>query len=363
MNILELCPELINIISGFLPLNDCLLWKLTCRYYNNLLSGFDDLFQARYLYKLGEKIDKDPKKADNPIYYDKKLCELLDEMIGELVKGREYIAANNPNWFSHSVFIYYLRKGDLYWVNRMLADVDPSQVRTRKDKHNAIDLACYHGHLDIVNRLLEDPRVDPSYGDCSALYLAAICHLNVVDRLLEDPRIDLSIMKGFFVNIISTGNIDVINRFLEYPNIDPSDNKNAAIGLASFYGYLDIMDRLMEDPRVDPSDNNNDAIKTVAEYGNIDAFNKLLEDPRVDPSVNNNYTIRVSSHIGSYKKISRLMKDPRVDPSDNNNEAIRTAYGKGFYNIVEILMKDWRVIDGLTEEDKRMYWEAVNLLY
>ena len=42
------------------------------------------------------------------------------------------------------------------------------------------------------------------------------------------------------------------NRLLEDPRVDPSANNNEAIGIASAYGHLAIVNRLLADPRVDP---------------------------------------------------------------------------------------------------------------
>jgi hypothetical protein len=53
--------------------------------------------------------------------------------------------------------------------------------------------AARNGHLAIVERLLQDDRVDPSAEDNYAVRMAAENgHLAVVDRLLEDDRVDVA---------------------------------------------------------------------------------------------------------------------------------------------------------------------------
>ena len=63
--------------------------------------------------------------------------------------------------------------------------MDPGGERNR-----AIKAASKNGHLGVVNRLLEDFRVDPSAGNNYAIQQASKNgHLEVVERLLQDPRV------------------------------------------------------------------------------------------------------------------------------------------------------------------------------
>jgi hypothetical protein len=53
--------------------------------------------------------------------------------------------------------------------------------------------ASEHGHAEIVQLLLNDPRLDPSAFDNTALQFASACgRAEVVDILLRDPRVKLS---------------------------------------------------------------------------------------------------------------------------------------------------------------------------
>ena len=81
------------------------------------------------------------------------------------------------------------KEGDLNLVNILInANFDPSA-----DDNYAIRKASEKGHLNVVNRLLEDDRVDPSARDNYAIRTASgNGHLNVVNRLLKDDRVDPS---------------------------------------------------------------------------------------------------------------------------------------------------------------------------
>jgi surface antigen len=52
-------------------------------------------------------------------------------------------------------------------------------------------MASRYGHIAVVERLLQDPRVDPSADDDDAFDLASkYGHVAVVNRLLQDPRVN-----------------------------------------------------------------------------------------------------------------------------------------------------------------------------
>ena len=56
-----------------------------------------------------------------------------------------------------------------------------------------IQEASKNGHIQVVERLLQDPRVDPSAGNNYAIRMASHRdHIHVVERLLQDPRVDPS---------------------------------------------------------------------------------------------------------------------------------------------------------------------------
>jgi hypothetical protein len=88
----------------------------------------------------------------------------------------------------------------------------------------AIKSASLNGHLAVVDRLLQDERVDPAADDNNAIKSASRNgHLAVVDRLLQDER------------------------------VDPAADDSEAIRWASRNGYSAIIKRLLQDERVDPT--------------------------------------------------------------------------------------------------------------
>jgi hypothetical protein len=60
--------------------------------------------------------------------------------------------------------------------------------------YDAIQSAAQYGHLAVVERLLQDVRVDSSANDNNAVaWAASNDYFAVVDRLLEDDRVDVAV--------------------------------------------------------------------------------------------------------------------------------------------------------------------------
>jgi ankyrin repeat protein len=125
------------------------------------------------------------------------------------------------------------RVGDVATVDRLLllvADsvIDPTARFVANDNGcytlTPLEWACRGGHLAVVERLLEDERVDPSACDNLAmLFASGQGHLAVVERLLLDAR------------------------------VDPAASNNDSIHSAAYQCYSDVVERLLQDKRVDPA--------------------------------------------------------------------------------------------------------------
>jgi hypothetical protein len=163
-----------------------------------------------------------------------------------------------------------------------------------ESKIKAFPDAVGNGNLLAVERLLQDPRVDPSVEYNESLLLAISCgHMKIVEILLQDPRVDPSkrapVVNGFkpldtiplIVVVAEMKNINILNMLLKHPKVDPSVDKNSAIITAAAAGNLEAVNRLLQDPRVDPTDRNNMALQRAKTKGYKDVVKRLLEDPRV----------------------------------------------------------------------------------
>jgi hypothetical protein len=109
------------------------------------------------------------------------------------------------------------------------------------------------------------------------------------------------------------GHIAVLDRLLDDDRVDPSADDNCAVRWAATSGHLAVVMRLLQDVRVDPSASNNFAIWVAAACGHLAVVDRLLQDVRVDPSADNNYAVRLAAQNGHLAVVDRLLEDDRVD--------------------------------------------------
>jgi hypothetical protein len=182
----------------------------------------------------------------------------------------------------------------------------------------AIGIACKHGHLGVLNVLLECPDVNPGARDNYAIQAAAEHgYPRVVERLL---------------------------RGLKSKQVDPSANRNFAIQAASFAGHSEVVKVLLTDSRVHPASGDNYAFRFACENGHLATVECLLRDPRVDPTARNNAAIRWAAANGHRRIVQVLLNDKRVDPAACNNEAITWANRNGHNLVATLLTNDARTL-------------------
>jgi hypothetical protein len=76
----------------------------------------------------------------------------------------------------------------------------------------------------------------------------------------------------------------VVERLLQDERVDPSASNNEATRAASREGHVVVVERLLQDERVDPSAQDNDAIRSAVCKGYSAVVERLLQDKRVDPT-------------------------------------------------------------------------------
>ncbi|CAH6420890.1 Ankyrin repeat protein [uncultured virus] len=175
-------------------------------------------------------------------------------------------------------------------VKLLLADsrVDPDQYHYG---HTPLCLACKAKHKErlssyvkIVAMLLANERVDPTYGEATALYLAASCsddNSQIVDLLLVDGRVDPRRHRTHLINTIARQNVNIVRRLLQDYRVNPNIREGDPLKLACMYGHTEMIKLLLSDPRVDPTLNNNCALRTVLSGGQDEETRLLLANKRV----------------------------------------------------------------------------------
>ncbi|ORY36705.1 hypothetical protein BCR33DRAFT_770183 [Rhizoclosmatium globosum] len=108
-----------------------------------------------------------------------------------------------------------------------------------KNERPALYTAIVKGHAHIVERLVQDPRVNPSYSDENFVVLACEHnHIDVVKVLIEDDRVK------WFADVNNPRQIDSDVWDYKYYGTD-----NFALRLAAETSQFDIFSLLADDPR------------------------------------------------------------------------------------------------------------------
>ena len=169
----------------------------------------------------------------------------------------------------------------------------------------------------------------------------------VVQYLLQVPRVDPSAWSNYAIQSASqNGHLDVVQLLLQDPRVDPSADDNAAIRWASYHGQTLVVQLLLHDPRVDPAAQDNSAVRYASRKGHLDVVLLLLQDKRVNPSANESVAFRDASMNGHISEVQLLLQDPRVDPSARNNQALREAVTSenNSKDICDLLLSNARVV-------------------
>ncbi|KAL0490677.1 ankyrin repeat-containing protein [Acrasis kona] len=102
--------------------------------------------------------------------------------------------------------------------------------------------------------------------------------IKVVELLLLDPRVDPSFNNNECIRWACAKNQpEIVKMLLQDKRVDPTSGGNSAIGLASEKGHVDVVKLLLDDGRVNPADNNGYAIQRAIDEGHVDIFHLLLQ--------------------------------------------------------------------------------------
>jgi heme oxygenase len=112
---------------------------------------------------------------------------------------------------------------------------------------------------------------------------------------------------------LANSHLGVVERLLQDKRVDPSADENYAVAWAAQNGHLAVVERLLQDKRVDPSAEGNEAVRRAAARGHLAVVERLLQDERVDPSAEDNYAVRLAAQYGHLAVVDRLLEDDRVD--------------------------------------------------
>ncbi|KAI8619607.1 hypothetical protein BC830DRAFT_1165219 [Chytriomyces sp. MP71] len=168
----------------------------------------------------------------------------------------------------------------------------------------------------------------------------------------------------------SHGHLMLVEWLLEEPSVDPSTRQSFSVGIAADGGHADILKRLLLDPRVDPAGDHNYAVSSILLHlrrisyvPNRFAWPVSLEGQSVSrfslgvqtliPATN---AITIAACSGGFTAIVRLlMNDARVDWRPDIVRAF-VAANHSYHRNIEALLSPF-LVDATNEtEDDAAEW-------
>jgi ankyrin repeat protein len=175
----------------------------------------------------------------------------------------------NPNAQNGNAIISAIDKRHIDVVRILMnKNVDPTMFNNRG---YPVSIAAYKGYPEILKILLKDPRIDPTVDDNGLILVAAEDgNIEIVKLLLKDPRIISA--TDALEGAIKYRHRDVIELLLQSPKVNPPINNNYLLFLGSKPGGLDILELLLRHPKIDVF--NNTLTKDLNLYPNVKKYIK-----------------------------------------------------------------------------------------
>lgn len=168
--------------------------------------------------------------------------------------------------------------------------------------------------IEVIKALI--PNIDPTLKDNMLIQWAAEeGHLELVEELLKNRKVNPAVENNYPIRVASQrGYSEIVKLLITDNRVNPGDVNNYALCWAVRNNHVDIAKLLLQDKRTDPSDRENLAINWAAYNGSVEIVRLLLQDERVDPSIHNNNPLRDAIRNNRLEVIKLLLDCPKVDP-------------------------------------------------
>lgn len=291
---------------------------------------------------IGDKYEKeqyDKLIQFSPVELDKEIQKRAYDIVNNTMFQRQYLAkwpAAFDDWIEADCITSIMLWYDVLVSNidNMMTEADDSEIG-----NNFLRYAVRRRHVELVQRLMNEPFVDPSFGNNFCIWLAAY--------------------NGYY---------EIVAVLLRSTLVNPNDIGNRALESAATNGHSDVVDLLLSKAEYLPKNVRDkitrsilsidkNAIQNAARFGYYHIVEMLLLHG-VDPAANGNMALKHASNEGHYFIVQLLLTNKHVDPTADRNMAIELAAAQGHYKVVRVLLNDWRVSkdpDDISELVQYMY--------
>jgi len=213
------------------------------------------------------------------------------------------------------------------------------------------ELVCYGGSTKTVRMLLDDDRIDPIREGKSLVGAARQGRADVVRLLLQSTRIQHIPSTYFIHQMFDMAcrgdRTEIVELILNEPRLDHCVGSNGSQALieVSELGHTSIVRLLLDDVRVDPAYKNNAALNAAASYGRYDIVQMLISHPAVDPYVQMDHFIKdpvlvfAACKYGWVDLLKQIILDEKFMSIDMNQVPIITACERGQIEVVKLCLE------------------------
>jgi ankyrin repeat protein len=221
--------------------------------------------------------------------------------IARKVYGAIEYLTGSPVLNNEGAFIKAVANNDVTLYEELVGKV------TVNAKDNlALRLACLNGHVEMVNKLLAFPLVDPNAKKGEALYNAAVGnHKEIVEILLNDKRSDNLYNSGAFEAAVQKNHTEIAKMLFETSNFDET---NSSV----------LVDALKND--------------------NTELYSLMISNSAFNPRVEDSFALRYAVRKGDIEMARNVLG--RSNPNANKSEALRIAVENSNFNMVELLLSN-----------------------
>lgn len=234
--------------------------------------------------------------------------------------------------------------GNVEALNKLLTDKSQNEKKLIEsitfEENCLLAIAAQHGHVAMVNRLLQIPVVlkDAAAKNNAALWAAIKNgHLDIVNRLLKIPSVLQKMIANsqFALNLaVLSEDLAILNCILEFPGIlERLDTcGNSILEMALENEHQEMVKRLLEIPTIQMQD--------AATKGDLVTFCQLLEHHGVMESYTLDHILLIVLNNGHLNIIDYLLKLPDYSKVISANMImLERAAICGHLNIVNRLLE------------------------